>query len=636
MPWPGITDFSEAVQNPQLCFAGTELENGVVAVNPRGMPLVYSGAFACVYPVSVGGRTFAVRCFTREVRDQQKRYNALSDYLSHVLPPSFVQFEYVEDGISLAGISYPIVRMEWVEGEVLSSFVDARLDQADTLRRTAAQWRGGINASLRGLRIAHNDLQHGNVMVQPDGNIRLVDYDGMYLPQFHGQRSPELGHKNYQHPKRSSDDYGDYVDNFPALVVYLSLLAIASDRDLWDFHNEDNLIFTRDDYMDPSSSELFKQLKSSTDSAVVKLTEKLEECCGRTVDEVPDLETLLQDVQITQPSPLSTPAPASTPTSTSSSQHQIAQARQYSLSPSPSPAVRSMLPTSASLTIPQAPPQPSIVRTSPPPPRFPPATSRRVQQRRATTTPTAPAATKSFSYGELGLSYKIAFSLMLVGLIIIVASPCISWALGRLVSFLHGAGIPTQLTYLSTGYVIKLPTGWGDVMDFGFGIIVIGALIASSTFVIKLIRRNTTGKIGKVDKWALGAVAIGVLIAGAGAGLEVISENSLTPNFGQVPILPIVWFVGKTILFGGITAFALTGPRRRTFLLGWTSAIGWGALGARWINMLGFGLLWTGIIAAMLSAQMSELMEVASILAGAGIVLGILGLAFHCFIRKSN
>ena len=59
MPWPGITDFSEAVQNPQLCFAGTELENGVVAVNPRGMPLVYSGAFACVYPVS--GRWAHVR-----------------------------------------------------------------------------------------------------------------------------------------------------------------------------------------------------------------------------------------------------------------------------------------------------------------------------------------------------------------------------------------------------------------------------------------------------------------------------------------------------------------------------------------------------------------------------------------------
>ena len=46
MPWPGITDFSEAVQNPRLCFKGTDLETGAVSPNRRGMPLVFSGAFA--------------------------------------------------------------------------------------------------------------------------------------------------------------------------------------------------------------------------------------------------------------------------------------------------------------------------------------------------------------------------------------------------------------------------------------------------------------------------------------------------------------------------------------------------------------------------------------------------------------
>ena len=73
--------------------------------------------------------------------------------------------------------------MDWVEGEPLSKFVGSRLNEPDTLRRIAAQWRGGTTASLRGLRIAHNDLQHGNVMVQGDGNIRLVDYDAMFLPK---------------------------------------------------------------------------------------------------------------------------------------------------------------------------------------------------------------------------------------------------------------------------------------------------------------------------------------------------------------------------------------------------------------------------------------------------------------------
>ncbi len=315
MPWPGITDFSEAVQNPHLCFKGADLAAGAVSVNQRGMPLVFSGAFASVYPVSVGGQTFAVRCFTREVKDQQDRYNQLSQYLVNVLPPSFVDFEYVENGINLKGAWYPIVRMEWVDGKSLSSFVGSNLNDPDVLRRVAAQWRGGPAASLRGLGIAHNDLQHGNVMVQADGRIRLVDYDGMFLPQFRGERSPELGHKNYQHPLRTAEDYDAYVDNFPSLVIYTSLLAIASDPGLWHrFYNDDNLVFTRDDYAAPGKSELFGALKKSSDQTVAKLAERLEEYCKLPVKDVPDLETVLQTVpQRTAPPAASAPAPPPQP-----------------------------------------------------------------------------------------------------------------------------------------------------------------------------------------------------------------------------------------------------------------------------------------------------------------------------------
>ena len=350
MTWPGITDFSEAVQNPQLCFKGTELEPGRVSLNQRGMPLVFSGAFACVYPVSVGKSTYAVRCFTREVSDQQARYGELSRYLLNVVPPSFVHFEYVERGISLRRDWYPIVRMEWVEGELLSRFVGSRLDQPDTLRRVAAQWRGGPTASLRGLRIAHNDLQHGNVLVQTDGSIRLVDYDGMFLPKFSGERSPELGHKNYQHPERSSEHYDESVDNFPSLVIYLSLLAIAADSGLWDFHDEDNLIFTRKDYADPRGSEVFGRLKGSPDQAVAKLAERLEEYCSLPLEKVPDLEAVLQDIPpAAAPPPPAAPASAAPPASTrptasaptGSSHRQTLRVRQPTQAPpTPQPARR--------------------------------------------------------------------------------------------------------------------------------------------------------------------------------------------------------------------------------------------------------------------------------------------------------
>ncbi len=319
MPWPGLTDFSEAVQNPALCFKGTELEAGQVAANQRGLPLMYSGSFACVFSVSVEGRKYAVRCFTREVKDQQSRYEQLSRYLLDVLPQAFVHFEYLEHGINFKGDWYPIVKMDWVEGESLNKFVGSRLNDPDTIRRIAVQWRGRKTPSLRGLRIAHNDLQHGNVMVQNDGEIRLVDYDGIFLPNFLGERSPELGHKNYQHPQRSSGDYDGYVDYFPTLVIYNSLLAVASDPGLWSFYNDDNLIFTRDDYADPANSELFTRLKNSTDGTVARLTERLEEFCALPVQQVPDLETILHDLPASPAPPPSAPptaAPATTPPAT--------------------------------------------------------------------------------------------------------------------------------------------------------------------------------------------------------------------------------------------------------------------------------------------------------------------------------
>ncbi len=277
MPWPAMLDFTEALQNPERCFEGQDIAQGTAALTPRGLPLVYSGNFASVYKMTTPSGDVAVRCFTREVRDQQERYGHLSDYLRGVRPEAFVDFEYLEQGIRVRGQWYPIVRMEWAQGDRLDKFVEDHLDTPEILLDLAARWRGA-NGTLRGLRIAHNDLQHGNVMAREQGAVRLVDYDGIFLPQFDGEDSPELGHKHYQHPRRSTQDYHAGIDNFPSLVVYLSLLALGSDRQLWDrFYNQDNLPFTQGDFAVPGNSDCFKALKSSPDPNVAGLAAVLEE-----------------------------------------------------------------------------------------------------------------------------------------------------------------------------------------------------------------------------------------------------------------------------------------------------------------------------------------------------------------------
>ena len=131
---------------------------------------------------------------------------------------------------------------------------------------------------------------------------------------------------------RKAEDYDAYVDNFPSLVVYLSLLAAASDPGLWAFYNGDNLLFTSKDYADPGNSPLFARLKRSPNSAVAQLTERLEECCALPVKHVPDLETVLSGIPFSAPAsptpPLVAPLPSAGATTTTGGYRQVLQAQQ--------------------------------------------------------------------------------------------------------------------------------------------------------------------------------------------------------------------------------------------------------------------------------------------------------------------
>ena len=131
MAWPAPTDFRDAVQTPQNCFEIPDLAQGATAVTRMGTPVVWSGNFACVFKVGAPGGDVAVRCFTREVRDQQERYGHLIAYLAGVRPEFLVGFEHVERGIKVKGDWYPIVRMDWAEGERLDKFISDHIGTPD-------------------------------------------------------------------------------------------------------------------------------------------------------------------------------------------------------------------------------------------------------------------------------------------------------------------------------------------------------------------------------------------------------------------------------------------------------------------------------------------------------------------------
>lgn len=309
MNWPSHSDYQDAMQNPGVCFQEPELKTGEAACDMLGLPRVMSGNFASVYELKTSGKRYAVRCFVRQVSGQQGRYARLSQYLNTVKLDCLVDFEFMLKGILVKGEWYPIVKMHWVEGLPLNQFVDEVHDKSDVLLKLAADWRTLVK-NVKHHRLAHGDFQHGNIMVTPQAEYRLVDYDGMYAPVFGRGRAPELGHINFQHPRRTSEFYDETLDNFSALVVYLSLRALAVEPELWKkFYTGDNLIFVSADFKNPLQAAVFQQLKLNKDVAVQQLAALVEKSCIGPVECVPDFLAVMDafDKGQLESMPLNTP-----------------------------------------------------------------------------------------------------------------------------------------------------------------------------------------------------------------------------------------------------------------------------------------------------------------------------------------
>ena len=296
--WPAPQDFLEAVQNPHLCFNDAKLKGGAAETNSMGLPKVASGSFATVYEFRSGAERWAVRCFNRRPTDAHKHYKAISRFVLSDDLTYTVNFQYLADGIKLNSNWYPILKMDWVDGEPLDIYIRNHLNERDTLKALRTNFRIMLN-QFQNNGIAHGDLQHGNILVK-DGAIFLVDYDGMYVPELKGEHSPEIGHRNYQHPGRGEQHFGPYLDNFSAWIIDTSLLCLIEDPLLWAKYKggDECILFRAEDFKHPRSSRLFQELLHHRSDKIRQAAENIQSLIQLSVEEIPHLETEQEGVSI--------------------------------------------------------------------------------------------------------------------------------------------------------------------------------------------------------------------------------------------------------------------------------------------------------------------------------------------------
>ena len=254
------------------------------------------GAFCYSFAVKNGEQ---VKCL-RVWKDDKIRLSCLehikrvSDYFSKNNIEYVIGYTYIERAIRLKnGIFIPAILMDWVNGDTLIDYVIKNQNNPSKIRQLSNSFLSMCQYHDKN-RMAHGDLSAGNIIVQPDGKICLIDYDSFYVPEF-GPSIPEYtkGTPGYQHPERLKRTGKQYIDkntdSYSQLVIYLSLLVIAEEPQLFNPSLDDIILFTKGDMQSRHSllnSDVYKKVSKIQNNKIKFLLEELVEAIGEPLSKV--------------------------------------------------------------------------------------------------------------------------------------------------------------------------------------------------------------------------------------------------------------------------------------------------------------------------------------------------------------
>jgi Protein kinase domain len=317
--YPTKSDYATAINNPQVAFRkkdpNTKVETDIDSILVNGeafkiphpanpnikQPWSASGGFACVFKYQTFSpkKIWAVRCFNQSTSTFDSHYKKVSQRLKNIpCADYFIDFTFLDQGIRVNGQIYPIVRMEWVEGKDLKTFIKDNIKNKNRLLELAESWLQ-LSEQLYNAGIAHGDLQHGNILIYEQNgkiNIKLIDYDSLYFAQDGNHIDDEIkGILGYQHPLRDSlQKQCLEIDFFSQWVIWISIIALAEEPTLWQTYNLDNterLLFARNDFDNPHQAQVFDDL-SVLSSDVADIFRKI--CQVKSIQDIPCLAIALK------------------------------------------------------------------------------------------------------------------------------------------------------------------------------------------------------------------------------------------------------------------------------------------------------------------------------------------------------
>ena len=264
MQYPLISEYVRAIQDASSNL--DKLAHLVPVLDDHGEPYRSSGAFAVVFKMKdeQTGKCYALKCFTEEQEGRAEAYRQIADELEFVDSSYITSVKYLDKEIfvdsSCEEDEFPVLLMDWIDGETMENYIAENYQDNYAIAMLCYRFCK-MAAWLRSQPFAHGDIKPDNIMVRPDGNLTLVDYDGVFVPAMKGQKSPTIGTKDFSHSLRTVDDFDETIDDFALASIALSLKAISLKPSLLDEYGAaDRLLFSVDDYRDLSKSKVIPAL----------------------------------------------------------------------------------------------------------------------------------------------------------------------------------------------------------------------------------------------------------------------------------------------------------------------------------------------------------------------------------------
>ena len=264
MKFPSIEQYGEALQFPENTILDPKLRKGKVQTDTFGLPWGRSGAFALTFKITTTTGQFAFRCFQSQRDSMRERYAAISSFLSHNKLTGFVHFQYLDRGITIQKIEYPVVTMDWAAGQSLGAYIEENLTNKASLTVLQKNLEK-LAKELENAKIAHGDIQSQNILVTSTGELTLIDYDGMFVPALSSFKAIESGHRNFQHPQREKLlPFDSTLDRFPLALLHTALAALIERPGLWEEFqcHPEKILFTNADLVNPNTSKIFRKLNT--------------------------------------------------------------------------------------------------------------------------------------------------------------------------------------------------------------------------------------------------------------------------------------------------------------------------------------------------------------------------------------